>query len=170
MKALKTLRKIFCIFTRKTMKTFLKSRKYVVALHILAIIGLIGLVLQLTSCRTAQYHFDKFQKKGGKIECDIDTVKIVDTLVTIKGDTILQVRDSLIYQPFTNYITKWETKYLYKTKRDSFETVRYVKKFDAKKAVKVAKHENKRSNVLIWVLFGFVLNYLIRLIYQRLKK
>jgi len=119
-----------------------------VALYILAF-GMI--LLLMLSCKTAEQHFEKFQKKGGKIECKGDTV-IREVTTTIKGkdgriDTLIEK------VPVIEYMTRYETKWKYKLKRDSIEVVKYDIKWKTKETIKI-KRNSRKSNVLLWFLLG----------------
>jgi hypothetical protein len=119
-----------------------------VALYILAF-GMI-LILML-SCKTAEQHFEKFQKKGGKIECKGDTV-IREITKTIKGkdgriDTLVEK------VPVIEYMTRYETKWKYKLKRDSIEVVKYDIKWKTKEVIKTKRIEEK-SLWWLWFLLG----------------
>ena len=119
-----------------------------VALYILAF-GMI-LILML-SCKTAEQHFEKFQKKGGKIECKGDTV-IREITTTIKGkdgriDTLVEK------VPVIEYMTRYETKWMYKLKRDSIEVVKYDIKWKTKEVIKTKRIEEK-SLWWLWFLLG----------------
>ena len=70
----------------------------------------------VTSC-SAPYHFDKFQKKGGKVNCVTDTLIVNDTLL-INGDTVIVPREHYIIKDSIHYVTRFETKYMWKTIRE----------------------------------------------------
>jgi hypothetical protein len=119
-----------------------------VALYILAF----GMILFLMlSCKTAEQHFEKFQKKGGKIECKGDTV-IREITTTIKGKDgrIDTIREKV---PYIEYKTRWETRWKYKLQRDSIEVIKYQIKWKTKEEVKIKRISHK-SNVLLWFLLG----------------
>jgi hypothetical protein len=118
-----------------------------VALYILAF----GMILFLMLSCSPEFHFNKFQKKGGKIECKGDTV-IREITTTIKGkdgriDTLIEK------VPVIEYMTRWETKWKYKLKRDSIEVVKYDIKWKTKEVIKI-KRNSRKSNVLLWFLLG----------------
>jgi hypothetical protein len=94
---------------------------------------LLGVIWLANSC-SPDYHLNKYKKKGGKITCDVDTVKIYDTIVT-PNDTIVISRDSLIIRTNTNVITKYEVKYDYKRFRDSLKAVKAMYKDSVKTVV-----------------------------------
>lgn len=119
-----------------------------VALYILAF-GMI--LLLMLSCKTAEQHFEKFQKKGGKIECKGDTV-IREVTTTIKGkdgriDTLIEK------VPVVEYKTRWETRWRYKIQHDSIEVEKYKIKWKTKETIKI-KRNSRKSNVLLWFLLG----------------
>jgi hypothetical protein len=118
-----------------------------VALFLLAM-GL--LLITLVSC-SPEFHFNKFQKKGGKIECKGDTV-IREITTTIKGkDGRI---DTLVKKvPVIEYMTRYETKWKYKLKRDSIEVVKYDIKWKTKETIKF-KRNSRKSNVILWFLLG----------------
>lgn len=126
-----------------------KNKTYLIVIHILAIIGIMGLIW---GC-SPQYHFAKFQKKGGKIESKIDTLKIIDTVV-LNGDTVVSVRDSFIISNVPYYLTKYEIKYKYKEKRDSFEVVKYQTKWKVKEVKIKEKATKSKSNWWLWLVVG----------------
>jgi len=115
------------------------------------------LILLLSSCRTASFHFDKFQKKGGKITCEGDTV-IREITTTIKGqdgriDTIIN------RVPYVEYLTRWQTKYKYKLQRDSIEVIKYETKYKYKtNKVEV----RSKSRWWIWLIVGAVVGFVAR--------
>jgi hypothetical protein len=126
-------------------------------------------VFSLQSC-SPTYHLNKFYKKGGKIEDKKVEVFIRDT-ISING------RDSIIEKsiyvdcpepkaPETRYEIRWK----YKTKIDSFETIRYQTKYKYKTIVKEKNTEVKTNpirqikSLLVWavvVIVGlFVFNWI----------
>lgn len=135
----------------------MKNKTYNIILHVLALIGLIGLIW---GC-SPQYHFDKFQKKGGKILSKIDTLKIVDTVV-LNGDTVVSVRDSFIINNVPYYLTKTEIKFKYKQVRDSFEVVKYQTKWKVKEEIKEKKATKSKSMWWLWIIAGVVISVSFR--------
>ena len=110
--------------------------------------GLLAIVL--FSC-SPEFHFNRFQKKGGKIECKGDTV-IREITNTIKGkdgriDTLVEK------VPVIEYKTRWETKYEYKTKRDSIEVIKYQTKWKTKETIKTKRIEED-SWWWLWYILG----------------
>ena len=145
-------------------------RIYWTLIHALAIVGLIGLIATLSSCRSPQKLFEVAQKRGLKVECKTDTVKVIDS-VLIDGETKYFTRDSIVYQPFTNVVTKWETKYKYKTIRDSFEVVKYQTKWKVKevKAQEKTKQKESRSNWWKWFIGGIAFSVVVLIAWKTFK-
>jgi hypothetical protein len=120
------------------------------------------------SC-SPDYHLNKYKKKGGKITCDVDTVKIYDTIVT-SNDTIIIVRDSLIIRTNTNVVTKYEVKYDYKRFRDSLRAVKAMYKDSVKTVVKekriegktIVRTERAKGKWWLWLLIGIVVGYILQ--------
>jgi len=92
----------------------------------------------LTSCKTAEDHLQKFYKKGGKIECNVDTIKVIDTLL-IDGDTVYKVRDSIVIRTETNIQTRYQVKFDHKRFKDSLSHEKSVYKLD----LRALKDRNK---------------------------
>jgi hypothetical protein len=125
--------------------------------------GLLAIIL--FSC-SPEFHFNRFQKKGGKIECKGDTV-IREITTTIKGKDgrIDTVREKV---PYIEYKTRWETKYEYKTKRDSIEVIKYQTKWKTKETIKTKRIEED-SWWWLWFLLGSA-STIILYLYIRRKK
>lgn len=117
------------------------------------------LLLILTSC-SAEWHFGKFIKKGGKVETKIEVVEYTDTIKVNGKDSIILVRVPVtcadVKIPEPRWRTKLEYKYRYKIHRDTVRLNRDVVKYKYKEK-KVAE---KRSNWLWWYISG-VVSYLI---------
>jgi hypothetical protein len=122
----------------------------------------------MTSC-SAQYHYKKAIKKGVQFVPTHDTITLtkVDSIlinnewvkVVTEYDTIIQY--NTVFVPKTRYQTRIE----YKTKKDSFETIRYVTKQETKQ---VAKQSGSR---LVWAIaFGLVALIVLVLIINRVKR
>jgi hypothetical protein len=102
---------------------------------------IVGMLYFLYGC-SANYHFTKFLKKGGKIDTT-DHIVTVNKMVKINGkDSIIFVEMPLKCPEVQIPPTRQEIRYKYKIKRDSIETVRYVTKWKTKEVVKTAKTEN----------------------------
>lgn len=129
---------------------------------------LLGVIWLANSC-SPDYHLNKYKKKGGKITCDVDTVKIYDTIVT-PNDTIIISRDSLVLRTYTNVVTKYEVKYDYKRFRDSLKAVKSMYKDSVKTVVKEKKIEGKtivrteraKGKWWLWLLIGIVVGYILQ--------
>ena len=129
---------------------------------------LLGVIWLANSC-SPDYHLNKYKKKGGKITCDVDTVKIYDTIVT-QNDTIVISRDSLIIRTNTNVITKYEVKYDYKRFRDSLRAVKSMYKDSVKTVVKekriegktIVRTERAKGKWWLWLLIGIVVGYILQ--------
>lgn len=119
------------------------------------------LLTLLSSCHTASYHFDKFQKKGGKINCVTDTLKVVDTLI-INGDTILVPTEKYIVRDSIHYVTKWETKYKYKTikvqeKTSQIESKEETEQKKEEEKTKRNESDNQRKEAKGWAWWKWML-------------
>ncbi len=117
----------------------------------------IGLWL-LFSC-SPQYHFNKFQKKGGKVECKGDTV-IQTVTTTIKGkdgriDTLIEK------VPYIEYNTRWEVKYKYKTVKENNDVIKYKTKWKTKEVIKTKRIE-ERNLWWVWLIVGIVGGFFIK--------
>ena len=129
---------------------------------------LLGVIWIANSC-SPDYHLNKYKKKGGKITCDVDTVKIYDTIVT-PNDTIVISRDSLIIRTNTNVVTKYEVKYDYKRFRDSLRAVKAMYKDSVKTVVKekriegktIVRTERAKGKWWLWLLIGIVVGYILQ--------
>jgi hypothetical protein len=142
--------------------------KLIIYLIWLTLIGLITLIA-LTGC-SANYHFGKFLKKGGKIETKTDTIQVKKTIKVNGKDSIIFVQMPLNCPEVQIPPTRQEIRYKYRIQRDSIETIRYVTKWKTKEVVKLAKA--KERNPFNWFLIGLAIGIftpiLIRLIVKRL--
>ena len=113
------------------------------------------LILLLTSC-SADWHFGKFIKKGGKVETKIELVEYFDTIKVNGKDSIILVRIPVtcpdIKIPEPRWRTKLEYRYKYKIHRDTVRFNRDVVKYK----YKTIKAQEKRSNWLYWFVAGLV--------------
>lgn len=133
------------------------------------------LLTLLSSCHSAQYHFDKFQQKGGKVNCITDTLIVNDTIV-IDGDTVIVPREHYIVRDSIHYVTKWETKYKYKTLKVEHKTAQIEEKEETKRKKEEEKtirnesdNDRKKGNggkwwkgLLLGLVIGFILGFLAR--------
>lgn len=113
------------------------------------------LLLLLTSC-SAEWHFGKFIKKGGRVESKIEVVEYTDTIKVNGKDSIILVRVPVtcpdVKIPDPRWRTKLEYRYKYKIHRDTVRLNRDVVKYK----YKTIKAVEKRSNWLWWFVAGLV--------------
>jgi hypothetical protein len=131
-----------------------------ISVLLLGALYIVGMLYFLYGC-SANYHFTKFLKKGGKIDTTERVVTVEKTIKVNGKDSIIFVEMPLNCPEVQIPPTRTEIRYKYKLKRDSIETVRFVTKWKTKEVVKVAKTENK-SNWLTWLLVGFIASFLVR--------
>jgi hypothetical protein len=130
--------------------------------HLLAfiwacLISLLWLIF-MTSC-SAQHHYNKAVKKGLKVETNSDTIRLtkIDSIfinnewvkVVTEFDTIIQF--NTVYVPKTRFQTRIE----YKTKKDSFETIRYVTRQETKQ---VSKQSFPWRILIVCMFIGLVIS------------
>jgi hypothetical protein len=130
--------------------------------HLLAfiwacLISILWLIF-MTSC-SAQHHYNKAVKKGLKVETNSDTITLtkIDSIfinnewvkVVTEFDTIIQF--NTVYVPKTRFQTRIE----YKTKKDSFETIRYVTRQETKQ---VAKQSFPWRILIVCIFIGLVIS------------
>jgi hypothetical protein len=116
------------------------------------------LMLYMTSC-SAQYHYKKAIKKGVQIVPTSDTITLtkVDSILinnewvktVTEFDTIIKY--NTVYVPKTRFQTRIE----YKTKKDSFETIRYVTRQETKQ---VAKQSFPWRILIVCLFIGLVIS------------
>jgi hypothetical protein len=139
-----------------------------ISAFLLGALYIVGMMYVLYGC-SANYHFTKFLKKGGKIDTTEHIVE-VNKMIKINGkDSIIFVQMPLNCPEVQIPPTRTETRYKYRLKRDSIETVRYVTKWKTKEVIKVAKVQNK-SNWLTWLLVGFGIAQGLRLAWILIQK
>ena len=130
--------------------------------HLLAfiwacLISLLWLIF-MTSC-SAQHHYNKAVKKGLKVETQSDTIRLtkIDSIfinnewvkVVTEFDTIIQF--NTVYVPKTRF----QERLIYKTKKDSFETIRYVTRQETKQ---VAKQSFPWRILIVCLFIGLVIS------------
>jgi hypothetical protein len=130
--------------------------------HLLAfiwacIISVLWLIF-MTSC-SAQHHYNKAVKKGLKVETNSDTIRLtkIDSIfinnewvkVVTEFDTIIQF--NTVYVPKT----RLQERLIYKTKKDSFETIRYVTRQETKQ---VAKQSFPWRILIVCMFIGLVIS------------
>jgi hypothetical protein len=142
--------------------------KLIIYLIWLTLIGLITLIA-LTGC-SANYHFGKFLKKGGKIDTTERIINVEKTIKVNGKDSIITVLMPLKCPEVQIPPTRQEIRYKYRIQRDSIETIRYVTKWKTKEVVKLAKA--KERNPFNWFLIGLAIGIftpiLIRFVIKKL--
>lgn len=112
----------------------------------------------LVSC-SANYHYGKFIKKGGKIDTTERVVE-VEKLVKVHGkDSVIKLKIPVNCPEVQIPPTRQEIRYKYKLKRDSIQTVRYVTKWKTKE-VRI-KAKNKFWNGVLYGVFGTIIGYFL---------
>ena len=112
----------------------------------------------LVSC-SANYHYGKFIKKGGKIDTTERVVE-VEKLVKVHGkDSVIKLKIPVNCPEVQIPPTRQEIRYKYKLKRDSIQTVRYVTKWKTKEVRTKAK--NKFWNGVLYGVFGTIIGYFL---------
>jgi hypothetical protein len=130
--------------------------------HLLAfiwacLISILWLIF-MTSC-SAQHHYNKAVKKGLKVETNSDTIRLtkIDSIfinnewvkVVTEFDTIIQF--NTVYVPKTRF----QERLIYKTKKDSFETIRYVTRQETKQ---VSKQSFPWRILIVCLFIGLVIS------------
>ena len=115
------------------------------------------IMLMLYSC-SASYHYGKAVKKGMRCETISDTIEIqkIDSIlinnewvkIVTKFDTIIQFNTVFVPK------TRFQERLIYKTKKDSFETIRYVTKQETKQ---ISKQSFPWKILIICFAIGFVI-------------
>ncbi len=98
---------------------------------------------------SAEYHMKKAVDKGYVMSVKIDTLKIPYLVkVNIKGKdtTLIQYKDSLIYQTKTEYVSKWRYRFDNKRFADSLSHIRAMYQDSLKNALKSQKVEARKDN------------------------
>ncbi len=91
---------------------------------------------------SAEYHMKKAIDKGFVFNVKIDTVKIpyfVTLNIKGKDTTLIQYKDSLIYQTKTEYVPKWRYRFDNKRFADSLAHIRAMYQDSLKNALKSQK-------------------------------
>lgn len=97
---------------------------------------------------SAEYHMKKAVDKGYVMSVKIDTLKIPYLVkVNIKGKdtTLIQYKDSLIYQTKTEYVSKWRYRFDNKRFADSLAHIRAMYQDSLKNALKSQKVEARKD-------------------------
>jgi hypothetical protein len=121
------------------------------------IISILWLIF-MTSC-SAQHHYNKAVKKGLKVETQSDTITLtkIDSIfinnewvkVVTEFDTIIQF--NTVYVPKT----RLQERLIYKTKKDSFETIRYVTRQETKQ---ISKQSFPWKVLIVCMFIGLVIS------------
>ena len=130
--------------------------------HLLAfiwacLISILWLIF-MTGC-SAQHHYNKAVKKGLKVETQSDTIRLtkIDSIfinnewvkVVTEFDTIIQF--NTVYVPKTCF----QERLIYKTKKDSFETIRYVTRQETKQ---ISKQSFPWRILIVCMFIGLVIS------------
>lgn len=98
---------------------------------------------------SAEYHMKKAVDKGFVFNVKIDTLKIpyfVTVKIKGKDTTLIQYKDSLIYQTKTEYAPKWRYRFDNKRFADSLAHIRAMYADSLKNALKSQKVEARKDN------------------------
>jgi hypothetical protein len=111
----------------------------------------------MTGC-SASYHYGKAVKKGMRCETISDTIEIqkIDSVyinnewvkIVTQFDTIIQFNTVFVPK------TRLQERLIYKTKKDSFETIRYVTRQETKQ---ISKQSFPWKILIICFAIGFVI-------------
>ena len=114
-------------------------------------------LLFMTGC-SAQHHYNKAVKKGMRCETISDTIEIqkIDSIYinnewvkyVTKYDTIVHYNEVFVPK------TRFQERLIYKTKKDSFETIRYVTRQETKQ---ISKQSFPWKILIICFAIGFVI-------------
>jgi hypothetical protein len=130
--------------------------------HLLAfiwacLISLLWLIF-MTSC-SAQHHYNKAVKKGLKVETNSDTIRLtkIDSIfinnewvkVVTEFDTIIKFNTVIVPK------TRFQERLIYKTKKDSFETIRYVTRQETKQ---ISKQSFPWRILIVCMFIGLVIS------------
>jgi hypothetical protein len=121
------------------------------------LISLLWLIF-MTSC-SAQHHYNKAVKKGLKVETNSDTIRLtkIDSIfinnewvkVVTEFDTIIKF--NTVYVPKT----RLQERLIYRTKKDSFETIRYVTRQETKQ---ISKQSFPWRILIVCLFIGLVIS------------
>ena len=121
------------------------------------IISILWLIF-MTGC-SAQHHYNKAVKKGMRCETISDTIEIqkIDSVFinnewvkyVTKYDTIIKFNTVIVPK------TRFQERLIYKTKKDSFETIRYVTRQETKQ---VSKQSFPWRILIVCLFIGLVIS------------
>jgi hypothetical protein len=125
-------------------------------------------VLFLVAC-SAEHHLRKFHQKGGEITPRIELVEYTDTIKVNGKDSVIMVKIPVtcpeVKVPEPKWRTKLEYRYKYKIHRDTIRLMRTETKYK----YKTVKATNKPSRWWVWLMIGFVLNWILRNVWYYLN-
>ena len=115
-------------------------------------------LLFMTGC-SASYHYTKAVKKGLKVETKSDTITLtkIDSIlinnewvkIVTQFDTIIQFNTVFVPK------TRFQERLIYKTKKDSFETIRYVTRQETKQ---ISKQSFPWRILIVCLFIGLVIS------------
>jgi len=121
------------------------------------LISLLWLIF-MTGC-SASYHYGKAVKKGLKVETKSDTITLtkIDSIlinnewvkIVTEFDTIIQFNTVFVPK------TRFQERLIYKTKKDSFETIRYVTRQETKQ---ISKQSFPWRILIVCLFIGLVIS------------
>jgi hypothetical protein len=125
-------------------------------------------VLFLVAC-SAEHHLRKFHQKGGEITPRIELVEYTDTIKVNGKDSVIVVKIPVtcpeVKVPEPKWRTKLEYRYKYKIHRDTIRLMRTETKYK----YKTVKATNKPSRWWVWLIIGFILNWILRNVWYYLN-
>jgi hypothetical protein len=114
-------------------------------------------LLFMTGC-SAQHHYNKAVKKGLKVETNSDTITLtkIDSIIINNEWVKIVTQFDTIIKFNTVYVpkTRLQERLIYKIKKDSFETIRYVTKQETKQ---ISKQSFPWKILIICFVIGFVI-------------
>lgn len=136
-------------------------------------LGLLWIIVAITilSGCSANYHFNKFIKKGGTIDTT-ERIISVEKVIKVNGkDSIITVLMPLNCPEVQIPLTRQEIRYKYKIQRDSIETIRYVTKWKTKEVVKLAKVQKvKQRKPFNWFWIGLGIGLILPILFRFVLK
>lgn len=112
---------------------------------------LIILTLILWSCsmeRRAQSGLEKFQRNGGKFECNIDTIKVPVIVKGKDGVNTIEYKDSIVTIEKTTITPKWVVRFDNRRFDDSLDHIQTLYKDSLKFALKNNRIDSRESTKL----------------------
>jgi hypothetical protein len=102
-------------------------------------------VVLLSSCRSAQWHFEKFKQKGGKIEAVERIVTVHDTIPGKDGKDSIIERQIIVKDTLIQYRTKWQTRFDNRRFADSMKHIRKMYWESLDHELKLMRDYNKKE-------------------------